>query len=164
MSQPIYYLLPALLIVLFCSGCNPVQETAETEQTPSQSLPPGAGGLPPGAQPTPGAAEETGATPQGVPAQVGVGKKGDYGPGLITTPASAYWKAQEKIAFEVSIPKALELYKALDANGKGPADHATFMKQIIEANRIKLPELPEGQVYLYDPSTEQLMVVPARND
>ena len=47
-------------------------------------------------------------TPQARPAEVGVGAKGDYGPGLITTPASAYWKTREKIAFEIHIRPGLK--------------------------------------------------------
>ena len=46
-------------------------------------------------------------TPQARPAEVGVGAKGDYGPGLITTPASVYWKTREKIAFEIHIRPGL---------------------------------------------------------
>lgn len=94
------------------------------------------------------------------PAAVGVGAKGNYGPGLISTPASAYWKTQEKIVFEIQIPKALQLYKAL-GDGAGPPSHEAFMSEIIQANRIPLPELPEGQIYQYDPATEQVMVVPS---
>ena len=97
---------------------------------------------------------------QGKPAEVGVGAKGNYGPGLITTPASAYWKTKEKIVFEIQIPKALQLYKAL-GNGSGPPTHDAFMTEVIQANRIPLPELPEGQIYRYDPETEQVMVVPS---
>ena len=32
------------------------------------------------------------------------------------------------------------------------------MEKIIKANQIKLPDLPEGDRYQYDPKTEQLMV------
>ncbi len=67
---------------------------------------------------------------------------------------------QEKIVFEIQIPKALQLYKAL-SDGAGPASHEAFMSEIIQANRIPLPELPEGQIYRYDPATEQVMVVPS---
>ena len=49
-------------------------------------------------------------------AQVGVGQKGgDYGGGAlmkpITTPASVYWRAQERITFD-QIKHAMDLYKA----------------------------------------------------
>lgn len=97
---------------------------------------------------------------QGTVAKVGVGKKGhSYGGGIITEPASVYWRAKEKIAFEIQIPHALDLYKALSASGKGPSSHEAFMKDIIQANKVELPELPAGLTYQYDPKTELLMVV-----
>lgn len=95
--------------------------------------------------------------PTSVPAGVGVGRKGhSYGSTPLTAPASAYWRAEEKIAFEIQVPHALNLYKALE--GEGPADHEEFMEKIIQANNIKLPELPENKTYRYDPDTEVLMV------
>ena len=39
-----------------------------------------------------------------------------------------------------------------------PKDNDEFMQRIIKENHIKLPELPEGDRYMYDPKTEQLMV------
>jgi hypothetical protein len=89
-------------------------------------------------------------------AEVGVGKKGDYRPGLITTPLRAYWKAQERIAFEIQIRHALDLYKA--TNGNFPKTQEEFDQQIIKANMIKLPELPQGHRYVYDPEQGELMV------
>ncbi|NUQ65132.1 MAG: hypothetical protein HUU20_21925 [Pirellulales bacterium] len=90
-------------------------------------------------------------------ADVGVGKKGrDYGPGLVTTPVATYFAAREKIAFQVQIPHAMNLYKG--ANGHAPKSQEEFMEQIIKANQINLPELPEGHRYVYDPQTEQFLV------
>ncbi len=90
-------------------------------------------------------------------AKVGDGKKGHtYGSNMITVSGSTFWRAKEKITFEIQIPKALQLYKAL--NGKGPKDHQQFMKEIVKANQIKLPKLPDDHRYEYDPKTEQLMV------
>lgn len=90
-------------------------------------------------------------------AKVGVGEKGrNYGGGLITEPASQYWKAKERIAFKVQIPKAMQLYKA--TNGKAPKTHEEFMEKIIKPGRINLPMLPPGRRYVYDPKTEKLMV------
>lgn len=91
-------------------------------------------------------------------AKVGVGKKGrNYGGGLITEPASQYWKAKERIAFEIQIPHALQLYKALN-DFKAPKTHEEFMEKIIKEQKIELPELPPGRKYVYDPEKEQLMV------
>lgn len=90
-------------------------------------------------------------------AKVGVGKKGrGYGAGLVTTPVAAYFGARERIAFEIQIPEAMKLYKAL--NGNAPKTHEEFMQKIIKENAVRLPELPEGHRYVYDPKAEQLMV------
>jgi len=104
---------------------------------------------------TPGAAQ-----PAAKVAGVGVGRKGrDYGTGPVATPLAARWAAAERIAFDVQIPQAMNLYKAV--NGHAPRSHEEFMRKIIEENRIDLPELPEGEVYRYDPEREQLTVVEA---
>jgi hypothetical protein len=50
----------------------------------------------------------------------------------------------------------MDLFKATE--GRAPKDHAEFMQRIVKENNIKLPELPEGDRYMYDPKTEQLMV------
>lgn len=115
--------------------------------------------------PPPPANGETTETPPAPPAentvrqeaQMGVGKKGrGYGGGLVTTPVAAYFGARERIAFQIQIPEAMKLYKAL--NGSAPKSHEEFMQKIIKENAVNLPELPEGHRYVYDPSTEQLMV------
>ncbi len=92
-------------------------------------------------------------------AQVGVGAKGrDYGgPGLVTTPVQVYFRTGDRIAFEIQIPSAMKLYKASHDN-KGPKTHEEFMNVIIKENGVQLPELPEGDEFVYDPKTEQLMV------
>ncbi len=99
-----------------------------------------------------------------VQAKVGVGVKGrslDEHEGLLVTPAKAYFSARERIVFEIAVPKALQLYEA--TNGSPPRSHEEFMTQVIEAQGIKLPELPPGQRYVYDPQTKELMVErPAR--
>jgi hypothetical protein len=93
-----------------------------------------------------------------VAAEVGVGAKGrDYGGGMITEPARQYWRVQERLTFDVQIKHAMDLYKPLH-DDKLPATHDEFMKEIIEANNIKLPKLPPGEKYIYDPAKEELMV------
>lgn len=138
--------LACLSPILFLAtiGCGP---PAPPAGTPSQVGP---------------VAEQQGTDQQPVetPAGVGSGAKGhSYGGGPISEPAAAYWRTKEKIAFEIQIPQALEINKALDPDGKGPASHEEFMEEIIRANRIELPELPEGMQYRYDPEKGQLMVV-----
>jgi hypothetical protein len=91
-----------------------------------------------------------------VKAEAGVGKKGrGYGGGMITTPIAAYFSIRERLAFD-QVAHAMDLYKA--TNEHGPKSHEEFMEKIIRENGIKLPQLPAGERYLYDPQTEQLMV------
>jgi hypothetical protein len=90
-------------------------------------------------------------------AEVGVGAKGrGYGQGVVATPAASFWAIKERIAFDIQIPQAMQLFKATE--NRPPKDHAEFMQRIIKENNIRLPELPEGDRYMYDPKTEQLMV------
>ncbi len=95
------------------------------------------------------------------PARVGVGVQGkDYGTpdaGLITTPIAAYFGAREQIVFNIQIPDAMRTFQAL--NGRYPKSHEEFMKEIIQAGSIKLPDLPEGAKYVYDPQQHELTVV-----
>lgn len=115
----------------------------------------------PAAAETPAA--ETPAAPATEPgdsekAAVGAGAKGrDYGEGFITTPVATIFRAEELIVFETHIPKNLSLYKA-EHNNQGPKTHEEFMQVIIKDGGVRLPELPQGDEYWYDPKTEQLMV------
>ncbi|HVX63923.1 MAG TPA: hypothetical protein VHC19_25090, partial [Pirellulales bacterium] len=89
-------------------------------------------------------------------AQAGVSGKGDYGPGLVTTPIGTYFQAKERIVFEIQIPQAMNLYVA--EKGNKPKTQEDFMRDIIKANLIKLPPLPPGHKYVYDPQQGELMV------
>lgn len=90
-------------------------------------------------------------------AEQGVGEKGHYDPGLITTPVATFFAARERIAFEIQVPKALEMFKALE--NRPPKDEKEFMDKVIAANKIALPSLPEGHRYFYDAKKQQLFVV-----
>jgi hypothetical protein len=90
-------------------------------------------------------------------AKVGVGKKGRYeGSGLVVTPLKAYFRSKERMAYDIQVPQALQLYQA--TNGHYPKTQEEFDTHILEANNIKLPELPPGHRYIYDPQSHQLMV------
>lgn len=90
-------------------------------------------------------------------AEVGVGEKGNQlSDGLYSTPVKAYFRAKEQVAFNIQIPSTMQLYKA--EHGRGPRTHEEFMEQIVKAGMIRLPELPAGHQYVYDPETEELMV------
>lgn len=148
---------PMILVLLVgCSNEPPVEQKPASvfdyaTPAPATSAPP-ATNTAPAPQPAVPAPTET------VAAGVGVGQKGHgYGGGIITEPVHQYFTAKERLTFEVQVPKAMQLYKA-EHNDKGPATHEAFMKDIIEANSIPLPELPAGHRYQYDPKTETLMV------
>jgi hypothetical protein len=92
-------------------------------------------------------------------AEVGVGVKGrDYGgPGFVTTPIETLFRTDDRIAFEIQIPKAMSIYKAGHDN-KGPKTHEEFMNVIIKEHAVILPDLPPGSTYWYDAKAEELMV------
>ena len=127
----------------------------------SATPPSGTAALPPPPPPSPAPGSATAApaeTPSAnaVKAEAGVGKKGrGYGAGMITTPVAAYFSIQERLAFD-QVAHAMDLYKA--TNDHAPKSHEEFMEKIIKENGVKLPQLPAGERYLYDPKTEQLMV------
>ncbi len=133
------------------SGCG--QPSQPVNLTPTSATPAGVVALP--AEPVESVQVKAG---------VGSGKKGrslDEHEGIIVTPAKTYFIAKEKIKFEIEIPKALQLFDALE--GRGPNTHEEFMEKVIKAYNIKLPELPEGHKYVYDPMTKTLMVeIPAQ--
>ncbi len=104
-------------------------------------------------------------TPQeSAKAQVGVGIKGrsldnETGVGkMISAPVSALFAVKERVAFDIQIPQALNLFKATE--GRFPKSHQEFMDKIIKANQIKLPELPAGMVYRFNTELGELWVDP----
>ncbi len=144
-------LLPLLAMIASCVGCDgprrsvPGEASTETVETPAP------------APEVPVAAPEPAAPPVQVQADVGVGKRGhNMGQGIVATPVAAYFAAKEQVAFRVEVPQAMNLFKA--TNGYAPRSNEEFMKEIIQANNIKLPELPAGDKYFYDPEQETLMV------
>lgn len=119
--------------------------------------------------PTNSAAPEVGGgNVERVTADVGVGQRGrtldQYQGGIermIVEPARTLFAVRERMVFSAQIPQALQLYKA--TNGRGPISHEDFMRDIVQANNIRLPDLPPGQRYIYDPTSEELLVErPAR--
>jgi hypothetical protein len=89
-------------------------------------------------------------------ARVGVGSRGQgYGGGFVSEPARVYFRIKERLVFQVQIPQALSAHKA--TRGRGPQSQEEF-DEMIEESGIKLPDLPEGAEYVYDPEEEELMV------
>jgi len=95
-----------------------------------------------------------------VKADVGVGIKGrslDQYEGAVVTPAKAYFTVREKVVFQIQIPQAMQFFEA--ENGFTPKSEEEFMEKIIQANGIKLPELPPDARYVYDVEAKELQVV-----
>lgn len=145
------------------AGETPAPAAAPAAETPPADAPPAeaapaAGDMPPAADAAPATPADPN-DPTLKKAEVGAGAKGrDYGgPGFVTTPVEVYFRTGDRIAFEVHIPKNMELYKAQHDN-KGPKTHEEFMQVIVKEGGVDLPELPADEEYLYDPKTEQLMI------
>jgi len=128
-------------------------------------LPGGAGTAEPSTEPQ-SPAPNTGQPDAGgerVRAEVGVAKqgqatkdiKGGIG-GMIVQPARSLFAVKQRAVFEIKIPHAMNLFSATE--GRKPKSNEEFMAKIIKANNIKLPELPAGQTYVYDPELGELMV------
>ncbi len=92
-----------------------------------------------------------------VKAEAGVGKKGrGYGNDIITAPIRAKFMVEQTTIYKFTVIPLLNTFKAL--NGRFPKSHEEFMKEIIEKNEVELPELPEGDIYKYNPETHTLEV------
>ncbi len=96
-------------------------------------------------------------------AHVGMGEKGrGYGGGMITESVHVLFTAREKIVLD-QMQHALDLYK-VEHDGKPPKTKEEFMDKIIKENNLRLPTLPQGESYVYDPNTGDLLVQrPANN-
>ncbi len=168
----------SLIVVVALIGCGgqPADEPATAEAPPVQSPTaepdpepepetPGEPVAEPVPDPETEAAEEETPQPDEEPeservrAEAGVGAKGrslDPHQGVVVTPARTYFTVRERMVFEAQIPSALQMYEA--THGHAPRSHEEFMSQVIEANRISLPDLPPDRRYVYDPETKELMV------
>ena len=97
-------------------------------------------------------------------AEAGVGKQGQLLAGhsdaqkIISGPAATLLNVKQKKILEWDVPKALQLYQALEGNF--PKSHEEFMAKIVEANNLVLPELPEGAVYHFNTEKGELWVYP----
>lgn len=132
---------------------QPVSEQPASEETSVQPAPADEPAMP--VEPAAPAEPDT----ERVEAKAGVGAKGrslDEHEGVYVTPAKTLFTVREKVIFEIEVPNALKLYEA--TNGNPPRTHEEFMSQVIEANGVRLPELPAGQRYVWDPETKELMV------
>ncbi|MCA9142535.1 MAG: hypothetical protein H6821_09440 [Planctomycetaceae bacterium] len=139
-----YQAFTSVLLVTLLAGCVP------TPPPPAKS---------PAPPETPAPTAEAPPVMERVEAKAGVGKKGqslEGETGMVVEPVKQLIKFEQKAVFDLTIKPTLEAYKAL--NGSYPKSHEEFMEKIITANSIKLPELPAGQQYVFDPETGLLMV------
>jgi hypothetical protein len=87
----------------------------------------------------------------------GSGVKGrKYGGGIITEPVRQYFRLQQATVFEIQIPHDVGLFKA--EHNRYPKDWDEFKTAILEPAAIQLPELPEGEHYVFDSKEGELMV------
>jgi hypothetical protein len=136
---------------LLCLGCAPTANSKKTAK--DEADPPLMVIEEPKPEPAPPVIER-------VEAQVGVGKKGSSlkeHSGPVVTEVKAYFSAKEQIVFDIQVPSALALYSNMEAP---PKSHEEFWEKVIVANQLesKMPELPKGHKYVFDPETQKLMV------
>ena len=97
-----------------------------------------------------------------IEAVAGVGKKGqktseDEGvTKILTGPVSALEHVKQFSVLQIQVKQLIDVHRA--TTGKYPTNNE-FMKSVTD-NRIKLPELAEGQAYYFDQQAGKLMVYP----
>ena len=76
--------------------------------------------------------------------------------GIIVEPAKQLFSFKENAVFKLQIPQAMQFFQATE--GQFPQSQDEFMTKIVRANNLRLPDLPPGQRYVYDPKRGELMV------
>jgi len=149
------------------SGCDSVQPIDSGQVPPPVEVPQQQNAVAPDEDNAPN--EDNTVT---VKAEPGLSGKGNYGTPtgnnpmeIITVPISTMFRTQDRLVLQ-QVEHAMNLYKA--EHGMAPATHAEFWEKIIvannlqpnqsSANRNKLPQLPAGQTYVYDPKDGVLKV------
>jgi len=151
------------IVVLLLTGCDqPPPSGATSSSSASNRRSSGPPPPPPGATDLDGANVEDHVVGPEEPelerevAKAGVGKKGrNYGGGIISEPVHQYFHQSQRIEF-MKITGAMKMYKG--EHGYFPKTEEEFMSKIVKFNSIELPELPEGERYVYDPKSGELMV------
>ena len=147
-------LLGAVSLILGCgeagSGPGAPPPAATAGSPPPAPVPPPV--TPPAITPPP-------AAPVMEKASDDLTKKGiaakEIGKGILATPTSTYLRIQDRAIF-LSVEQAMNFYKG--EHGELPKSHEVFMHDIIQANNIKLPELPDDSKYIYLPDQGELMI------
>jgi len=65
----------------------------------------------------------------------------------VRVPISQYFSTQDRLAL-LQIQNAVNLFRA--THDRLPVSHEEFMTEIIRANNIQLPQLPDGHTYMYE--------------
>ena len=97
-------------------------------------------------------------------AEEGGGGRGREGPrlwpGHRATPAASLFAVKERLVFQVQIPQAMQLFKA--SEGRRAEGQRGVHGEDRQGQHIHLPELPQGDRYMYDPrATTDGRVAPA---
>ena len=148
----------ALTVLAGCRGelDTPADTVEPVEPSPDAAAPSTLRLPPPPPPPTGPSAAQTAPKPNRRAAVVGVGKRGrGYGAGPISTPIAAYFSTRQRVVFDIQIASAMKLYHATHEHF--PESHEEFMEEIIKANSIRLPDLPSGDRYVYDPEKAATM-------
>jgi hypothetical protein len=88
-------------------------------------------------------------------ARAGENKRGQgYGGGIVTEPVRQYFLNEERINLQIQYPKAVKEYRAFN-NNKNPQTLEVFRDKILDEYGISLPELREGEFYVYDPKGKE---------
>ena len=143
-SWPGFVLAVGLALLLGCTGQKASQDESNDAATGTATQPN-----------TPAASAAT----EQVEATVNtVGTRGrSYGGGIVTEPVSQLFKQKDRIHL-MQLEQAIKLYKA--EHGRLPQTHEEFMQKIVNNPQygIRLPELPPGHRYVWDPKQEKLLV------
>ena len=155
-------LLLVFLCALFVSGCDLAQP-----ENPGQAAPPDvAANEPkqveaPADQPKGNALAQT----ETVTVKPGVGfsgkgasltsADGENPMGIITVPVKTLFNVKDRLVLQ-QIEAGMKYFKG--EHDRVPANWAEFEEKIIKANGIKLPTLPAGQKYVYDPKDGELKI------
>ena len=149
MKTPLFFTLAPLmtLVLAVALGCEvpevDVRESATTIAEPAaQEAPAKVASAP--SEPR----EATGLDPK-------KGKKSRKEGGYLGSVLGAGMYAQHQVIF-LQVKQAINLDYGL--NGDFPKSHEEFMERVIKFNNLQLPELDEGDEYLYDPEDHTLKI------
>jgi len=163
MKKLIFLSLSLFVGTFLLSGCDLAQPKnkrqvdqpiAQNDLPPIEELP-----AEPQGQQEPEQNEDNTVTVQAAPGMTGRGTNYNTSTNnpmsIITVPISTLFSTRERLVLQ-QVDHAMNLYKG--EHGNTPSSHEEFMRKIIQENNIRLPRLPEGQNYVYDPSDGVLKV------